>query len=80
MVEYPRTLFTRRKWQERRENLKCGDIVSISDASAARGDWPLGILVSTYPDNTWRGEDSRYEIQIGSITQTRDEVVCYDKV
>ena len=50
VVEYPCTLFTRRKWQKRRENLKCGDIVLISDASAARGDWPLGIIVNTYSD------------------------------
>ena len=50
IVEYPRTLFTRKKWQERCENLKCAGIVFISDASAARGDWPLGVIVNIYPD------------------------------
>ena len=50
IVEYPRTLFTRRKWFTRSRNVRCGDIVLLSDVSTPRGDWPLGKIVRVYPD------------------------------
>ena len=50
VLEYPRTLFTRRKWQERRENIKVEDVVLIVDSDTPRGEWPLGRVVHTYPD------------------------------
>ena len=50
VLEYPRTLFTRSKWQVRRENIRPEDIVLIVDTDAPRGDWPLGRVVNTYPD------------------------------
>ena len=49
-MEYPRTLFTRRKWQDRRENIKVEDVVLVVDSDTPRGEWPLGRVVHTYPD------------------------------
>ena len=49
--EYPRTLFTRRKWNERRENIALGDIVLIVDTFLPRGQWPMGRVVKLYPDS-----------------------------
>ena len=47
---YLRTLFTRKKWLERRENIKMEDVVLIVDSDTSRGEWPLGRVVNTYPD------------------------------
>ena len=49
--EYPRTLFTRRKWNQRRDNIALDDIVLIMDHFLPRGQWPLGRVVKLYPDS-----------------------------
>ena len=43
--EYPKTMFPRRKWNERRVNLGLGDIVLLVDSFTPRGQWPLGRVV-----------------------------------
>lgn len=40
----------RQKWNDRKENLKEGDIVIIMDPTAPRGSWPLARVLETYPD------------------------------
>ena len=50
ILEYPRTLFPRRKWEERRENIRCGDVVLVVDTTSPRGEWPLGRVVELFPD------------------------------
>ena len=50
VLEYPHTLFTRKKWQKSRENIKVEDVVLIVDSDTPRGEWPLGRVVHTYSD------------------------------
>ena len=49
--EYPKTMFPRRKWNERRVNLGLGDIVLLVDSFTPRGQWPLRRVVKLYPDS-----------------------------
>ena len=51
MEEYPRTLFSRRKWNQRRDNIALDDIVLIVDTFLPRGQWPMGRVVKLYPDS-----------------------------
>ena len=46
---YPRTLFTRREWNERRENIGLGDIVLLVDSLSPRGHWLLGRVIKLHP-------------------------------
>lgn len=48
--EYPRTLLTRQKWNERRKNIKVNDIVLVVDYMLPRGQWPMARVVRLYPD------------------------------
>ncbi|XP_041115383.1 uncharacterized protein LOC121320779 [Polyodon spathula] len=47
--EYLSTLQSRRKWQKEKPNLKEGDIVMLRDSQVKRNDWPMGIVVKTFP-------------------------------
>ena len=48
--EHPRTLFSRRKWKERRGNISVGDLVLLVDTFSPRDQWPIGSVVKSYPD------------------------------
>ena len=39
----------RKKWKEKKQNLKEGDVVLVAEPNQLRGVWPLGRIVSTYP-------------------------------
>ncbi|XP_058858501.1 uncharacterized protein LOC117971951 [Acipenser ruthenus] len=47
--EYLSTLQGRRKWQFKRPNLKEGDIVLMKESQTRRNEWPMGIIVKTFP-------------------------------
>ena len=49
MKQYLPSLQVRRKWNTQQENIKTGDIVLVEECTP-RGQWPLGIIVATYPD------------------------------
>ena len=51
LKEYLPTLRERQKWLQTQKNLKTGDLVLVS-MDTARGDWPLGRIVNTYPDSS----------------------------
>jgi hypothetical protein len=40
----------RLKWKNVRRNYEIGDIVIVMDESLHRNDWPLGIVIETFPD------------------------------
>ena len=46
--EYLTSLTERKEWKEKRQNLKVGDVVLISEPNQPRGTWPLGRVVSTH--------------------------------
>ena len=48
--EYPRTLYPRKKWHKRRENVSLNDIVLVNDHTLLRGVWPLSRVIKLYPN------------------------------
>ena len=46
---YLPSLSERKKWKEKKQNLKVGDVVLVAEPNQPRGVWPLGKIVSTYP-------------------------------
>jgi hypothetical protein len=49
--EYLQSLQQRSKWTTTYPNVKRGDLVMVMDERTVRGDWPLGRIVETYPDD-----------------------------
>ncbi|XP_030254938.1 uncharacterized protein LOC115570470 [Sparus aurata] len=47
--EYLSTLQTRRRWPDKRPNLKEGDVVLMKDLQVARNDWPMAVVTKTFP-------------------------------
>ena len=45
------TLIRRQKWHHSQRNLKIGDIVSVRDSNAIRGEWRLARVSDVFPDN-----------------------------
>ncbi|XP_037609979.1 uncharacterized protein LOC119478948 [Sebastes umbrosus] len=53
-TEYIPTLQRRRKWQKEEHNLHEGDIVILKDNQVKRNEWPMGIIVKTFPSTDGR--------------------------
>jgi len=51
LAEYLPTLHERQKWLRPRRNIAVGDLVLVSDDNVSRGNWPLGIVIETFPDD-----------------------------
>ena len=47
--EYLSSLTERKKWKEKKQNLKEGDVVLVTEPNQPQGVWPLGRIVSTHP-------------------------------
>ena len=47
--EFLATLNTRKKWRDKKDNLKIGDVVLVVDQNAPRGQWPLGRVEEVFP-------------------------------
>ncbi|XP_041717582.2 uncharacterized protein LOC121549770 [Coregonus clupeaformis] len=47
--EYLPILQNSRKWQKEMPNLREGDIVMLRDSQVKKNDWPMGIIVKTFP-------------------------------
>lgn len=39
----------RRKWQDKSPNLSVGDIVLMKDNQAKRNEWPMAVVMKTFP-------------------------------
>lgn len=50
-LEYLPLLQERQKWNVKRRNFQCDDIVLVVDPTSPRGSWILGRIVKVYPDN-----------------------------
>ena len=59
--EYLATLQNRRKWTEDKPNIKVGDVVLLKDHQAHRNNWPVGLVIKTFPskDNKVRKAEVR---------------------
>ena len=53
-TEYLPTLQGRRKWQKEERNLRNGDIVILKDEQVTRNEWPMGIIIKTFPGTDGR--------------------------
>jgi hypothetical protein len=49
--QYLPTLQKRSKWTQTQENLHVGDVVMVQDDTVPRGQWPLGLITATFPDD-----------------------------
>ncbi|KAL3973607.1 sorting nexin-4 [Sarotherodon galilaeus] len=49
--EYLSTLQSRAKWTETRPNVKEGDVVLLKDSQASRNEWPMALIVKTFPSS-----------------------------
>ena len=49
LKEYLPTLMPSRKWHEKQENLRIGDIVLILDDNLPRNQWKKGIVIEVFP-------------------------------
>ena len=47
--EYLPSLTERKKWKEKKQNLKEGDVVLVAEPNQPRGVWPLGRILYTHP-------------------------------
>jgi putative ribosome biogenesis GTPase RsgA len=51
MREYVPNLIERQKWFRPTKRLEVGDEVIIIDENNRRGEWPVGVVIKTLPDN-----------------------------
>lgn len=47
--EYLSSLQSRRKWHNKRTDIKEGDVVLLKDKQTRRNEWPMGVIVKTVP-------------------------------
>ncbi|XP_033979973.1 uncharacterized protein LOC117477426 [Trematomus bernacchii] len=52
--EYLSTLQSRRKWTQDKPNVKEGDVVLLKGSQAHRNEWPMGLVVKTFPSSDKR--------------------------
>ncbi len=62
--EYLPLLQQRQKWTRPERNFKVNDLVLVADDSAPRGQWPLGRVVTTYPDR--HGLTRQVDVRVGA--------------
>ncbi|XP_041841212.1 uncharacterized protein LOC121639784 [Melanotaenia boesemani] len=49
--EYLCTLQGRAKWTATKPNVKEGDVVLLKDSRVSRNEWPLGLIIKTFPSS-----------------------------
>ncbi|XP_071494941.1 uncharacterized protein [Diadema antillarum] len=62
--EYLPLLQVRQRWAKPKRNFAIGDLVLLADDSSSRGHWPMGKVVSTYPDKN--GLVRQVEVRVGA--------------
>ena len=65
--EYLPLLQERQKWNQKRGNLKPGDIVIIMDPTAPRGSWPLGRVLEAFHDKRGFARSVRLQTKMSII-------------
>lgn len=68
--EYLSTLQSRTKWQNRRPDLKEGDIVLMKDHQVKRNEWPMAMVVKTFPS----GDRVTRKVEVKVIRQGTPKV------
>ena len=49
--EYLASLQSRAKWTEKKRNFMVGDVVLLKDEDVSRNNWPMGVIVATFPSD-----------------------------
>ncbi|XP_021332949.1 uncharacterized protein [Danio rerio] len=68
--EYLATLQNRRKWQNESSNLQVGDVVLLKDSHAKRNDWPMGIVMETFPGRDGRVRKVEVKVVKDGVSKT----------
>ncbi|XP_021180355.2 uncharacterized protein LOC110369531 [Fundulus heteroclitus] len=69
--EYLSTLQTRQKWHCKKMDIKQGDVVLLKDRQTRRNEWPMGVIVKTFPSED--GIIRKAEVKVTS----QGTVKCY---
>ena len=75
--EYLSTLQSCRKWTKDKPNVKEGDVVLLKDSQAHRNEWPMGLVVKTFPsgDNrvrkveVWTAKDGTPKVFLRLVSE-----------
>lgn len=67
--EYLPTLQERQKWTQVKRNFRVDDLVLVVDENLPRGQWPLGRILETYPDE--KGQVRSVRVRIGDGMKKR---------
>ena len=65
----------RKKWREKRKNLKEGGVVLVAKPNQRRGMWPSGRIVSTPAWIRWDGPSSHGAYSIRGVQETNHQTV-----
>ncbi|KAK6194435.1 hypothetical protein SNE40_000069 [Patella caerulea] len=74
--EYLPALQARQKWFVPKRNLEEGDLVLIKDDKTPRYQWPLGLIVNTYPGKDGFVRSVKVKTQIGVFDRPVDKI-CF---
>ena len=64
--KYLPSLTERKKWKEKKLNLKEGDVVLVAEPNQSRGVWSLGRIMSTHPGQDGKVRAVTVHIQCGA--------------
>ncbi|XP_065144903.1 uncharacterized protein [Paramisgurnus dabryanus] len=60
--EYLSSLQNRRLWTEDKPNINVGDVVLLKDSQVHRNEWPVGLIVNTFPSQD--GKVRKVEVRV----------------
>ena len=69
MREYVPCLQERQKWLNPQRNFKVNDIVLVADENLPRGQWPLGRVIESFPDD--KGHVRSVKVRFGRSVRDR---------
>ncbi|XP_063072352.1 uncharacterized protein LOC134463029 isoform X1 [Engraulis encrasicolus] len=65
--EYVPLLQERQKWNTKKRNFQCGDLVLVVDPTAPRSSWTLGRIIEVYPDRRGMVRTAKIKTQTNII-------------
>ena len=74
--QYIPSLIQRKKWREKRKNLKEGDVLLVAEPNQQLGILPLGRIVTTHRGKKWDGPSSHSAYSIRGVQGTNHKTVC----
>lgn len=67
--EYLPSLLVRKRWLEKQECCRVGDLVLVSDETRTRGEWPLALIIETFPGKDGLVRSVRLKTSSGELSR-----------